>query len=306
MKIMILGSGGIGGYFGSRLAAISDEIHFIARGKHLDAMRNNGLYVTSSLGNKHIQNINVTDCMSYCGIADVIFVAVKLYDTVAAAEAIRPAVGSNTTLVSFQNGISGSDILTDIFGRERVIGGSSSIAVRILKPGVVEHTGSMALLTFGEWDAKPRSRTKDLYDLCIKANINTKLSKNINIVIWSKFTFLAAFSGVTSVFRQSIGPILKNAEKRSLFQSALEETFLIARSSGINLSDDLVEKRLIFADSLPDGMYSSMYYDLINSKPMELSWLSGIVVELGLKLGIDTPSHQFFLDELSDFKDGVI
>jgi 2-dehydropantoate 2-reductase len=305
MKVLILGSGGVGGYFGSRLAAINDKVYFIARGKHLDAMRNDGLHVISSLGNEHIKNINVTDCVSDCGVADVIFIAVKLYDTHAAARVIKPAVGPNTLLVSFQNGIIGSEVLTKTYGFERVIGGSASIAARIREPGVVEHIGSMAQLSFGELDTKSSSRTQNLYKLCSKANIDSKISKNINVVIWSKFIFLAAFSGITCIFRQSIGPILNDPVKRSLFRSALEETSAIARAKGIVLSDDLIDKRLNFADGLPDEMYSSMYYDLNNGKPLELFWLSGTVIDLGYKLGIKTPTHQFFVDKLKTYTDGV-
>jgi 2-dehydropantoate 2-reductase len=304
MKVLIIGCGGVGGYFGSRLAAVNDEVHFIARGKHLRAMQNNGLHVTSSLGNEHIKNINVTDCVSDCGIADVVFVAVKLYHTDVAAEVIRPAVGANTILVSFQNGIIGSEVLTKIYGSEQVIGGSASIAARIIKPGFIEHIGSMALLSIGELDDESSSRTKGLFELCIKAGIDTKISKNINVVIWSKFIFLTAFSGITSAFRQSIGTILRDSAKRSLFKSALEETSAIARARGIALSDDLVDKRLAFADGLPDGMYSSMYHDLNNGKPLELSWLSGAVVDLGFKFGIETPTHQFFVDKLKNYKEG--
>ena len=305
MKILIFGSGGVGGYFGSRLAYFSEDVHFIARGEHLDAMRKYGLRVISSQGNTHKEVVSVSDTVAGFGIADVVFVTVKLYDTASAAEAIQPAVGSNTMLVSFQNGVSGPDILAGTYGTERVIGGSSSIASRIIKPGIIEHTGSMALLAFGEWDGKPRSRTKDLFEVCIKAGIDVKLSNKINVVIWSKFIFLSAFAGITSTFRQPIGLILKNIEKRNLFQSALEETYAIARASGVSMSDDLVDKRMVFADGLPEEMYSSMYHDLNAGKRLELPWLSGSVVDLGNKLGIDTPAHQFFVDELRACVDGA-
>ena len=305
MKILIFGSGGVGGYFGSRLADFNEDVHFIARGEHLDAMRNYGLRVISSQGNTYKEVVSATDTVAGLGVVDVVFVTVKLYDAASAAEAIRPAVGANTMLVSFQNGVSGSDILAGTYGPERVIGGSSSIAARIIKPGVIEHTGSMALLAIGEWDGKLSLRTKNLYEACTKAGIDVKLSNKINVVIWSKFIFLAAFSGITSTFRQPIGLILKDIEKRTLFQSALEETFAIARASGIAISDDLVDKRMLFADGLPEEMYSSMYHDLKAGKKLELPWLSGSVVDLGHQLGIDTPVHQLFVDDLGAFVDGT-
>jgi 2-dehydropantoate 2-reductase len=304
MKIMIFGSGGVGGYFGARLAASGEDVRFIARGAHLDAMKNNGLHVTSALGDEHIETVSATDTVTDCGIADVVFVAVKLYDTDAAARAIRPAVGANTTLVSFQNGVSGGPILSDAYGTEHVIGGSSSIAARIAKPGVIEHTGTMALLAFGEGDGQATPRTQNLFDACVKAGIDVTLSDHIDGVIWSKFIFLAAFAGITCTFRKSIGPILEDSEKRGLFRNALEETFAIARARGVTLPDDLVDKRMDFADGLPAEMYSSMYHDLNAGKRLELPWLSGTVVDFGHDLGIDTPAHQSFVDALSSNVDG--
>ncbi|MBT3307070.1 MAG: NAD(P)-binding domain-containing protein, partial [Alphaproteobacteria bacterium] len=172
MKIIIFGSGGVGGYFGGRLAAIGEDVYFIARGAHLDALRGTGLYLTSPLGDAHVEQVQATDTVADCGVADVVLVAVKLYDTAAAADSIRPAVGPDTTIVSFQNGVSGADILSDAFGREHVIGGTSSIAARIEKPGTIEQTGKMATLAFGEWDGADSPRTQRLLDACLKAGID--------------------------------------------------------------------------------------------------------------------------------------
>ncbi len=305
MKILIFGSGGVGGYYGARLAASGEDVRFIARGAHLEAMQNNGLHVSSPLGDTHVGSVSATDTVTDGDIADVVFVAVKLYDTDSAAEAIRPAVGPDTTLVSFQNGVSGGDILSGVFGAERVIGGSTSIATRVEKPGVIEHTGTMALLEIGEWDGQPTSRIQDLFDACVKAGIDVTLSDYIDIVIWSKFIFLAAFSGTTCTFRESIGPIREDPEKRALFRSALEETCDIARARSVTLSDDLVDKRMEFGDGLPVEMYSSMYHDLTAGKRLELPWLSGTVVDFGRELGIDTPAHQSFVDALSPYVEGA-
>jgi 2-dehydropantoate 2-reductase len=304
MKIIIFGSGGVGGYFGARLAAIGEDIHFIARGAHLDAMRNTGLHISSPLGDTHVSSVQATDTVDDCGIADMIFVAVKLYDTDAAAEAIAPAVGPNTTLVSLQNGVSGADILARAFGRERMIGGSASIAARIQEPGVIEHTGTMAMLAFGEWDGAPTPRVQGLHDACVKAGIKTTLSDHIDAVIWSKFIFLSTFSGITCTFRQSIGPIREDSEKRALFRRALEETYAIALARGVTLNDDLIDTRMAFTDGLPAEMYSSMYHDLAAAKRLELPWLSGAVVDFGREAGIDTPAHQSFVDALAAYADG--
>jgi 2-dehydropantoate 2-reductase len=304
MKIIIFGSGGVGGYFGARLAATGEDVRFIARGAHLDAMQGNGLQVNSPLGDKHVAEVRATDTVADCGIADMVFVAVKLYDTDAAAEAIRPAVGPDTTLVSFQNGVSGADILIRAYGRERVIGGSASIAARIQKPGVIEHTGAMAMLAFGEWDGAPAPRTQGLLEACVKAGIDATLSDHIDAVIWSKFIFLAAFSGITCTYREPIGPVRGDSEKRALFRRALEETYAIARARGVTLGDDLIDKRMDFTDGLPAQMSSSMFHDLAAGKRLELPWLSGAVVDFGRDAGIDTPVHQAFVEALASHVDG--
>ncbi len=306
MKIVIFGSGGVGGYFGARLAAIGEEIHFIARGAHLDAMLSGGLHINSPLGDAHIESVRATDTVADCGIADMVLVAVKLYDTDAAAEAIAPAIGPDTTLVSLQNGVSGGDILIRAFGRERVIGGSASIAARIRKPGVIEHTGAMAMLAFGEWDGAATPRTQGLYDACVRAGIDATLSDRIDAVIWSKFIFLSAFSGITCTYRQSIGPIREDPEKRALLRKAHEETYAIARARGVTLPGDLIDKRMEFTDGLPAEMYSSMYHDLAAAKRLELPWLSGAVVDFGREAGIDTPAHQSFVDALAPYADGEV
>ncbi|NQV85271.1 MAG: 2-dehydropantoate 2-reductase [Rhodospirillales bacterium] len=304
MKIIIFGSGGVGGYFGGRLAASGEDVHFIARGAHLDALRSGGLHLNSPLGDAHVNPVHATDTVADCGIADVIIVSVKLYDTDAAADAIRPAVGPGTMIVSFQNGVSGADILSKAFGREHVIGGTSSIAARIEKPGTIEHTGKMATLAFGEWGGELTPRTQALLDACLKAGIDATLSDHIDALIWSKFIFLAAFSGITCTYRQPIGPIREDSEKRALFRSALEETYAIARARGVDLPGDLVDKRMAFTDGLPAEMSSSMYHDLAAGKRLELPWLSGAVVDFGHALSIDTPAQQTFVDTLAPFAEG--
>jgi len=304
MKIVVFGTGGVGGYFGARLAAAGADIHFIARGAHLEAMKSGGLRVESPLGNVHLETVSAAADPADFGPADLVMVAVKLYDTEDAVAAVRPLVGPDTALVSFQNGVLAGDVFSEAYGRERVIGGSSSIAARIKAPGVIEHTGTMALLAFGEWDGNRSPRTEALLALCEKAGINATLSDAIETVIWSKFIFLAAFSGITCLYHEPIGPIREDPEKRALFRRALEETDAIARARGVALPDDIVESRMAFADGLPAEMYSSMYHDLTAGKRLELPWLSGAVVDMGRKLGIETPAHAEFVDGLKAFAAG--
>lgn len=304
MKIIFFGAGGIGGYFGARLAASGEDVHFIARGAHLEAIKRDGLRITSQLGDEHVASAQATDDPAECGPGDLVVVAVKLYDTEAAAEAIKPLVGPDTTVVSFQNGVLAGDMFSNVFGRDRVIGGSSSIATQIKEPGVIQHTGTMATLAFGEWDGSESARTGAFFEACKGAGIDVTLSGDIDAVIWSKFVFLSSFSGITCRFRQSLGPIREDPEKKALYTQALEECHAVATAKGINLKPDLVEKRLAFSEGLPAEMTSSMHHDLKAGKRLELPWLSGAVVELGRELGVDTPAHQDFCDALMPYVDG--
>ncbi len=298
MKIAVFGTGGVGGYFGARLAAAGEDVHFIARGRHLDAIRSAGLKIRSPLGDVRIDPAQATDDAAAVGAADVVIVAVKLYDTEAAAEACKPLVGPDSWVVSLQNGVTAADVLVSTFGQARVVGGSSSIAAQIEAPGVIAQTGTMATLAFGEWDGAPTPRTEALHKACAKAGIEATLADDITGVIWSKFVFLASFSGITSVLRLPAGPIRDDSGHRDMFRRAMEETAAIAAAKGVALADDLVDQRMAFLDGLAPEMYASMYHDLMAGKRLELPWLSGAVVDLGRTLGVHTPVHVEFLAAL--------
>ncbi len=294
MKIGIFGTGGVGGYFGLRLAKAGEDVHFIARGRHLQAIRERGLKVESALGDDVLKPANATDDPATVGPVDLAVVAVKLYDTEDAAKAIAPMVGPKTTVMSLQNGVSANDTLIEAFGRERVIGGSCQIAAVIGAPGVIRHTGTMATMAFGEWDGARTPRVDALLAACRKAGIDATLSTDIDAVIWSKFIFLSSFSGITCLMRLPVGPIRSDPETRALHRRAIEEAFAVARKRGVKLADDVVEQRMKFTDGLPAEMYASMYHDLTAGKRLELKWLSGAVVEMGKKLGVPTPAHESY------------
>ena len=304
MKIAVFGTGGVGGYFGARLAKAGADVHFVARGRHLAAIRERGLRVTSALGDVTLKPAQATDDPAEIGTADVVMVAVKLYDTDDAAARIKPLVGPRTTVVSFQNGVTAGDTFDAAFGRERTIGGSCSIAVRISEPGVIEHTGTMASIAFGEWDGKRSPRTEALLAAFAKAGVDATLADDIETVIWSKFIFLASFSGITCLTRLPIGPIRADAEARAMHRRAIEEAVAVARARGVGLPADIVDKRMTFTDGLPAGMYASMYHDLATEKRLELFWLSGAVVRMGRQLKVPTPTHENYWLALKLHADG--
>ena len=304
MKIVVMGSGGVGGYFGARLAASGADVTFIARGEHLATMRRDGLKVLSANGDSILKAVKVTDDPVNIGPADLVMISVKLWSTEDAARAIAPLMGPNSTVVSWQNGVVAEDILIEQYGKERVIGGVSNIAALIESPGVIRHNGTMARLIFAELNGKPSKRIEAFAALCKQANIDYIVSDDITRAIWQKFIFLASFSGMTCATRLSIGPIRSDPETRALLKSALQEVVAIGRAKGVSLPDDQVDQSLGWADNLPATMVASMLGDLNRGNRLELPWLSGTVVKLGEELGVATPVHKFIHTVLKLHADG--
>lgn len=292
MKIAVVGAGGVGGYFGARLAAAGQDVAFIARGAHLAEMRRCGLRVKSVLGDLHVKPIVATDAPGEIGPVDWVVIAVKLWDTEAAARAALPLVGPDTAVVSFQNGVDAAERLAGVFERRRVVGGVTHIAAAISGPGTIRHTGTMAKLTLGELDGGGSARVEAFVAACRAAQIDAAAAPDIRRVIWEKFTFLATFSGVTALTRLPKGPILADPDTRALFEAALTEAVTVARARGIAMPDDMVARVMRFADGLPDEMRSSMLGDLERGGRLELPWLSGAVARLGDELGVPTPTHR--------------
>ena len=304
MKIAVFGTGGVGGYFGARLAAAGEEVHFIARDKHLEAMRENGLSIESRLGDAHVDPALATDDPAAVGHADMVMVAVKLYDTDEAVRACAPLVGPDSMVVSFQNGVTGGDALTAAFGPERVIGGTAAIATMISAPGVITHTGAIATIAFGEWDGIASPRAEALLGAFENAGVEATLAGDITAAIWSKFVFLSTFSAITCALRLPIGPIREDPAHWSLFRRAMKETFAVAGARSVVLDDDLVDQCLAFTEGFAPETYASMYHDLMAGKRIELPWLSGAVVDMGQELGVETPIHKDFCQTLKPFVDG--
>jgi 2-dehydropantoate 2-reductase len=305
MRIVIMGAGGLGGYFGARLAAAGNDVAFIARGAHLTAIREHGLRVESALGNLHLRDVAATDDPGTLSPADVVMIAVKLWDTEAAAEAVRPLVRPGTAVVSFQNGVSKDDVLTSILGREAVIGGVGQIGVVIASPGVIRHTGTMAKLIFGELDNTRSSRVEALLDACTAAGIDAEIAENINLAIWQKFAFLVPMSACTASMRSTIGAIRANPQARAFLVDVTREVVAVGRALGVNLADDFVEQRMAFVETLPPQMTASMQGDLARGNRLELPWLSGAVVELGKRTGVPTPLNRAVADILALYVDGT-
>jgi 2-dehydropantoate 2-reductase len=306
MKIAVMGTGGVGGYFGARLAASGTDVTFVARGEHLKAMQRDGLKILSANGNLTLKPVKVIDDPASIGHVDLVMIAVKLWSTEDAAGAIAPLMGPNSAVISWQNGVIAEDILIKQYGKERVIGGVSNIAALIEAPGVIRHNGTMARLIFAELDGTSSQRIGDLARLCKQAGIDHIVSDNITRAIWQKFIFLASFSGITCATRMPIGPIRSDPHTRAMLKAALNEVVAVGRAKGVSLPDDQTEQSLAWADNLPPTMVASMLGDLNRGNRMELPWLSGNAVKLGEALGVATPVHRFFYTILKLHENGGV
>jgi 2-dehydropantoate 2-reductase len=304
MKIAIVGTGGVGGYFGGRLAAAGEQVAFIARGAHLAALRQRGLRIDSPLGNLSLPSVTATDDPRTVGPVDIVFFTVKLYDTDSAIAVLPPLVGSRTLVIPFQNGVDAVEALTRVLGPEHVAGGTTYIVSTIAEPGVIRH-GALGRLIFGPLDGAPAPELERLFDACTRAGIDTVLSDSVMVDIWAKFVRLSAFSGVTALTRCPIGPVFSDPEVAEVLRSALEESVAVARASGINLPRSAVEDIWTALGGMPPDSKSSMLADLERGRPLELPWLSGAVVRLGRKFGVPTPTHAFITAALKPHVTGA-
>jgi len=304
MRIVIMGAGGLGGYFGARLAAAGNDVAFVARGAHLAAIKQNGLRVTSALGDLHLRDVVATDDPSTLAPADVVIVAVKLWDTDSAAEAVKPLVRSGTAVVSFQNGVNKDGDLARVLGHDAVIGGVGQIGVVIGSPGVIAHTGTMAKLVFGELDNRRSARVEALLAACTAAGIDAEIADDIGLATWQKFVFLAGMSAATTTMRSTIGPIRTNPQARSFLLDVVREAVAVGRALGVPLPEDYAEQRMSFIDGLPPQMTASMQGDLARGNRLEVPWISGAVVALGKRAGVATPLNRAVCDVLALYVNG--
>jgi 2-dehydropantoate 2-reductase len=304
VRIAILGVGGLGGYFGGRLAKAGADVAFLARGRNLAALRNDGLRIRSQLGDLHLSNVVATDDPAALGRVDLVIIAVKLWDTQEATREIAPLIEGGAGVVSFQNGVEKDDVLRREFGDEPVIGGVGYIAASLAEPGVVAHTGKMQRLVFGEYDGRRSARAEAFLQACQDANIDSELSHDIKRAIWEKFVFLVGLSGATASMRAPIGPIRSNAKSRAFLLDAMREVVAVGRALGVTLAEDFAEDRLAFCDGLPPEMVASMNVDLVAGRRLESPWLSGAIVKLGAAASIPTPVNRAIDDILALYIDG--
>ena len=298
MRIAVFGTGGVGGYFGGRLAKSGEEVVFIARGEHLQAIQTRGLRIESVNGDFQLRSVQSTDDPQDAGVVDVILVAVKAWQVAEVGAAMRPMVGSNTLVIPLQNGIEAPTQLAHVLGADHVLGGLCRISSLIVEPGVIRHVGIEPYVAFGELDNRISERSQMLLNVFHKAGVKAEIPADIHAAMWEKFAFISAISGVGGVVRAPVGVIRSLPETRSLLRRAIEETLAVARSYQIGLATEFVSRILSFIDNLPGETQPSLQRDLIAGRPSELSSQNGAVVRLGRENGVPTPVNQFIYHSL--------
>jgi 2-dehydropantoate 2-reductase len=305
MRFVVVGAGGVGGYFGTRLAAAGHDVTFVARGKHLAAIQEHGLLVRSPLGDLR-SDATAVPTIADAGPADLVIVAVKLWDTDDVAAQLAPAVAAGARVVSLQNGVLKDDVLRTHVPADAVLGGVCYISAVIESPGVIAHNGPLQRLVFGEPDGRSSDFTAALLTACVEAGVDADVSADIVRVTWEKFVFLVGMSATTAAVRQPIGVVRANVRTRSLLRDVMAEAVAVGRASGVEFADGFVDERLAFVDTLPAGMAASMHHDLMRGSRLELSWLSGAVVSLGERFGVPTPRNRTVVDVLAPYESGAV
>jgi len=289
MKIVMMGSGGVGGYYGARLLQAGNEVAFVARGAHAQAMRKKGLRIRSELGDAHL-SVRVIEDPAQAGPTDLAVIAVKLWDTEEAARAVARVPGA--AVVSLQNGVDKDEVLAKAIGRDRVLGGVTHIGATIAEPGIIAQTGKLQRVTLGELDGSRTPRLQAAVEAFRSAGVETIASDDIVRVTWEKFTFLCALSGMTALTRKPIGEVRAHPATRAMLLDALREAVAVGRAEGARLDESLAQKQLEATDALPPAMLASMAQDLLRGRRLELPWLSGAVVRRAETHGLRVPTHQ--------------
>ena len=292
MKFAVFGAGGVGGYLGSRLADAGHDVHLLARGDHLEALRSDGLRIESIAGDTAVDP-PATDDPADVGACDYVLFCVKSYDTRAAAADLAPLIGVDTAIVSFQNGVDNERWLADEVGADHVVGGVAYIFSTIAEPGTVEHTGGPARFVYGELDGRRTDRIEALDDaLSASEGIDAVLADDIDVERWRKFAFICAQAGMTAATRVPLGELRETDASWTMYRRIVEEVCAVARAEGVDLPEDTVDQWLAFASDLDPEMTSSLHYDLTHGKRLELDALHGSVVRHAGNVDVDVPMNE--------------
>ena len=288
MRVLMLGAGGVGGYFGAKLAQAGEDVTFLARGRHLAAIRASGLRVRSAIDGEWVVKATAVEELTGAPPVDVVFLSVKANDTEGVLERARPAVGPDTAVVSLQNGVQSVEIIDRVLGPGHALGGAAYIFAVIEEPGVIAHR-LLGRIAFGELDGRRTARAEHVLAALTAAKIPVDLSPDIRRVMWEKYLLICAQAGMTAVARAPSGVLRAHEPTWAMYRALVEEVAAVGRAEGIALGADSVASVMKAAESLAPTAYSSLHHDLVNGKPLELEALHGYLVRLGQRHGVPTP-----------------
>ena len=303
MRIVVMGSGGTGGYFGAKLARAGEDVTFVARGGHLAAIREHGLRVRSALEGEWVVRAPAVARVDGLPPADLVLFCVTSFDTERATEVIRPVVGPHTAVLSVQNGVDNEDKLARILGSRHVLGGVAQVFATIESPGVVSHA-LLGRLLFGEMDGAESERARTFLAACGRASIPAEISSHMRRTLWEKYVYLTAHAGMTALCRLPAGLIRQVPETRRMYRLLLEEMAALGRAAGVELPDAIVDTCMQYLDALGPTAFSSLHHDLIHGKRLELEALHGHAVRLGERHGVPTPMLFAVYATLRPYRDG--
>ncbi len=294
MKFVVIGTGGVGGFFGGKLAKAGEDVWFMARGEHLEVMKSRGLRIHSTEGDFLIPPGTMTDDLNKIGPVDVVLFCVKSYDTDSAAQQLTPLLSGTTIIISLQNGIDNEEKVQRHVAAGTVYGGLANIYSTITAPGVVTETGGPKKIIFGALTQPSSSaeRGREILGVMLNAGINASYSNDIRSDIWKKFIFISAVGGLTALTRLTLGEILVVHETRSLLRDAMRECEAIAMAKEANIEPQFIDTIFEMMKTFDKNSRSSLYHDLAHGRPLEIDALSGTVVRYGEELGIPTPIHR--------------
>ncbi len=289
MRIAVMGTGGTGGYFGGLLARAGDEVTFIARGAHLEAIRKSGLAIKSVLAGDFNIPAKATDNTQDIGPVDLVLFCVKAYDNAAATDQIRPLIGPQTVVLSVQNGIDNEQQIGEVIGPEHIVGCVSYVSSTIESPGIIAQTAGPGKIVLGEMQGGTSARTEALQNTLQNAGIAADLHSDIQVALWHKFLAICGVNGITALTRLPMGEIQACEETRNLMRDTMQEVETVARASGARLPEGCVDQSMDLFSGMEPSVRGSMYYDLAAGRRLELDVLNGTVVRLGGEYGIPTP-----------------
>jgi 2-dehydropantoate 2-reductase len=299
MRITIYGTGGVGGFFGGRLARAGEDVTFIARGEHLRAIKADGLRVDSTAGDFVVHPAKATDDVGEVGETELVIIGVKAWQVPEAARAIKPLVGPGTTVLPLQNGVDAVPQLVDELGGESVIGGLCRIVSYVVGPGHIRHAGFTPSIIIGELDNRRTERITRIEEVFKRAGLEITVAQDIQVALWTKFLFIASFSGVGGMADAPAGVIRSDPKWRTQILKAMEEIYALAHARGINLPPDSVANVMSAVDGLPEDATSSMQRDIAARKPSELESQNGAVVRMAHESGVEVPTHTLIYETLS-------